>query len=270
MLTDDRLLALRAQPIRAQGDRGPKRRVTRAAKAKARTMNPIQQEARDMEMSAARAPESPGEEFGGLRYPPGRRPSTQRRRLPPRTCCLAVALTTLGTCLFVAGCVASFGANGGSAAVELFVLAALTLLPGVYAPPIIWWASSCGGRASTTWPCSTRTCGSSRAIHAPPVCVCPREAAAGTEYPTTEPRRRWRERTVSFDSLPALGVGLDVIATSTFFRALLPFRVRDFAAFFSTTHSDSSSAELRVRRGIRGDGVGPGDIIIERHFSHLR
>ena len=86
-----------------------------------------------MEMSAARAPESPGEEFGGLRYPPGRRPSTQRRRLPPRTCCLAVALTTLGTCLFVAGCVASFGANGGSAAVELFVLAALTLLPGVYA-----------------------------------------------------------------------------------------------------------------------------------------
>ena len=81
-------------------------------------MNPIQQEARDMEMSAARAPESPGEEFGGLRYPPGRRPSTQRRRLPPRTCCLAVALTTLGTCLFVAGCVASFGANGGSAAVE--------------------------------------------------------------------------------------------------------------------------------------------------------
>ena len=84
-------------------------------------------------MSAARAPESPGEEFGGLRYPPGRRPSTQRRRLPPRTCCLAVALTTLGTCLFVAGCVASFGANGGSAAVELFVLAALTLLPGVYA-----------------------------------------------------------------------------------------------------------------------------------------
>ena len=96
-------------------------------------MNPIQHEARDMEMSAARAPESPGEEFGGLRYPPGRRPSTQRRRLPPRTCCLAVALTTLGTCLFVAGCVASFGANGGSAAVELFVLAALTLLPGVYA-----------------------------------------------------------------------------------------------------------------------------------------
>ena len=73
-------------------------------------------------MSAARAPESPGEEFGGLRYPPGRRPSTQRRRLPPRTCCLAVALTTLGTCLFVAGCVASFGPNEGSAAVELFVL----------------------------------------------------------------------------------------------------------------------------------------------------
>ena len=47
-------------------------------------MNPIQQEARDMEMSAARAPESPGEEFGGLRYPPGRRSPTQRRRLPPQ------------------------------------------------------------------------------------------------------------------------------------------------------------------------------------------
>ena len=133
MLTDDRLLALRAHPIRAQRGRRPKRSVTRGSQSQSGTMNPIQQEARDMEMSAARAPESPGEEFGGLRYPPGRRPSTQRRRLPPRTCCLAVALTTLGTCLFVAGCVASFGANGGSAAVELFVLAALTLLPGVYA-----------------------------------------------------------------------------------------------------------------------------------------
>ena len=131
MLTDDRLLALRGHPIRAQGDWLPKRRVTRGSQSD--TMNPIQHEARDMEMSAARAPESPGEEFGGLRYPPGRRPSTQRRRLPPRTCCLAVALTTLGTCLFVAGCVASFGPNEGSAAVELFVLAALTLLPGVYA-----------------------------------------------------------------------------------------------------------------------------------------
>ena len=63
--------------------------------------------------------------------------------------------------------------------------------------------------------------------------------------------------TIWFDSLPTLGVGCDVIATSTFFRAFFPLGIRDFAALLRTTHSDARRAELRVRRGVRGDGVGP-------------
>lgn len=106
----------------------PKAKFSAGTAVEACNMNPTQ----DMEMSAQQQ-SGASDEMGGLRYPPGRRPSTQRRRLPPRTCCLAVALTTVGTALFCAACVASFGPNEHSAAVELFVLAALTLLPGVYA-----------------------------------------------------------------------------------------------------------------------------------------
>ena len=52
-----------------------------------------------------------------------------------------------------------------------------------------------------------------------------------------------------FGSLPTLGVGCDVIATSTFLRALLTLRVRDLATFFSVAHSDTRGTQLRMRRG---------------------
>mmetsp|Transcript_364 Transcript_364/g.1049 ORF Transcript_364/g.1049 Transcript_364/m.1049 type:complete len:115 (-) Transcript_364:52-396(-) len=74
---------------------------------------------------------------GGLSYPAGMEPPrTERRRLPPRTCCLAVVLTVLGVGLFVVACVvvANSGAGGG---VELFALSAITLLPGCYASYVL-------------------------------------------------------------------------------------------------------------------------------------
>lgn len=67
----------------------------------------------------------------GLVYPNDRRPRVEKRRLPPRTCALAIVLTTIGTVLL--GCALAFYAEDKDGGLELVLLSALTLVPGVYA-----------------------------------------------------------------------------------------------------------------------------------------
>uniref|UniRef100_A0A7S3NIZ1 Transmembrane protein 230 n=1 Tax=Aureoumbra lagunensis TaxID=44058 RepID=A0A7S3NIZ1_9STRA len=59
-----------------------------------------------------------------------RGPSIERRRLPPRTTCLALILLTLGITLFICALI-SLGI-GHDGAIPLFLLSALTLIPGGY------------------------------------------------------------------------------------------------------------------------------------------
>ena len=82
-----------------------------------------------MEMGT-RAPAGEGDR-DGLTYPNGRAPKREKRRLPPRTCCLAVVLTLIGSLLLVVSLVAL--ATQHDAMYPLFFLTFITLLPGSYA-----------------------------------------------------------------------------------------------------------------------------------------
>jgi len=81
--------------------------------------------------SAGRPGAPAGDGRDGLVYPNNRRPTIERRRLPARTCCLAVVLTSLSvTLLWCSFYLYGSGRDGGT---ELLALAALTGIPGFYA-----------------------------------------------------------------------------------------------------------------------------------------
>mmetsp|Transcript_20517 Transcript_20517/g.61177 ORF Transcript_20517/g.61177 Transcript_20517/m.61177 type:complete len:125 (+) Transcript_20517:152-526(+) len=93
---------------------------------------------RPSEIGMVESPQRGGQLRGGqqrgratLDWPAGREPRVERRRLPPRTCCLAVVLTLIGTLCLCFSLV--FFASGRGPAIELLFLAAITLVPGSYA-----------------------------------------------------------------------------------------------------------------------------------------
>ena len=86
-----------------------------------------------MEMGT-RTPAGEGDR-DGLTYPNGRAPKREKRRLPPRTCCLAVVLTLIGSLLLVVSLVAL--ANAGLVA----------NLPSWPAEPGAVWRRAGGGYA---------------------------------------------------------------------------------------------------------------------------
>lgn len=85
-----------------------------------------------MEMAPSQfSPDDDDDTEDGLTYPAGRRPRVEKRRLPARTCGLAIVLTTIGTCLLLTAL--TFFLEDKDGGLELVLLAALTLCPGVYA-----------------------------------------------------------------------------------------------------------------------------------------
>lgn len=84
-----------------------------------------------MEMSERREASAGDEDRRGLTYPNGRGPTIQKKRLPPRTCCLAVVLTSLGVALLIVSLHALI--TGNEQFLPLIFMSMLTLIPGSYA-----------------------------------------------------------------------------------------------------------------------------------------